>query len=180
MAACALHDSGEQHRADACDRQSIQVSGVSGDLPDRRAADAPRVVLDTNVSLALFAYADPNCARLHQALRQGRLCAVADAATRAEWQRVLQRDGLRLSPEVRDRAAICFDAVVLMLGNVAAAAPAPELPRCRDTDDQMFLELARDAGALALYSRDRELLKLSRRTQRQAGFRILRPEDHGV
>ncbi len=50
-------------------------------------------------------------------------------------------------------------------------------PRCRDRDDQIFLELAHAGGAITLYSRDRELLKLSRRTQRVAGFAVVRPED---
>jgi predicted nucleic acid-binding protein len=143
------------------------------------AVDPPRIVLDTNVGLALFAYRDPGCVALAAALRGGRLQAVANVATRAEWQRVLRRDELRLDAATRDHAAQAFDAQVC--DATAGRVPLPTsacLPRCRDPDDQMFLELARDAGAIALYSRDRELLKLSRRTQRMAGFAVLRPEDH--
>jgi putative PIN family toxin of toxin-antitoxin system len=137
----------------------------------------PRVVLDTNVSLALFAWADPTCDRLAAALNEQRLVAIVSAATRAEWLRILQRAELRLDASVRARAVAAFDALVVDVE--AEPAPAPRLlPRCRDGDDQVFLELARDAGAVALYSRDRELLKLSRRTQRHAGFAVLRPEDH--
>ena len=56
-------------------------------------------------------------------------------------------------------------------------APLPiVLPRCRDPDDQRFLELARDAGAAALVTRDRELLRLARRTMRMARFDVLTPE----
>lgn len=140
------------------------------------AAAIPRVVLDTNVSLALFAYADASCAALLAALREQRLQAVTNPVTRAEWLRVLGRDELKLSEAMRSQAARQFDALVIML-SVVPAAPAVFLPLCRDPDDQKFLELARDASATTLYSRDRELLKLSRRTERMAGFVVLRPED---
>jgi hypothetical protein len=45
------------------------------------------------------------------------------------------------------------------------------LPRCRDPDDQKFLELARACRADLLLTRDRALLELARRTP----FRIVTP-----
>jgi|CXWL01.1.fsa_nt_gi hypothetical protein len=45
------------------------------------------MVLDTNVALALFAYADPACSTLAKALHERRLQVVANAATRAECLR---------------------------------------------------------------------------------------------
>ncbi len=148
--------------------------------PAHGLADAtapPRIVLDTNASLALFAWADPGCALLAAALGEQRLRAVASESTRAEWLRILDRAGLRLDAAARARAAAAFDALVVDIDTNPAPA-APPLPRCRDPDDQMFLELAYASGAICLYSRDRELLKLSRRTQRLVGFAVLRPEDH--
>lgn len=144
----------------------------------RHPAESPRVVLDTNASLALFAYADSSCAALLAALREGRLQAVANLATRTEWLQVLTRDALKLDDKRRNRAVQLFDALVTTIGpDPAAAGAAVSLPRCRDRDDQMFLELARDAGAVTLYTRDRELLKLSQRTRRLAGFDVRLPED---
>ncbi|MEW9625771.1 PIN domain-containing protein [Rhodanobacter geophilus] len=58
----------------------------------------------------------------------------------------------------------------------AGTASAPRLPRCRDPDDQKFLELARACGAQWLLSRDRELLRLARRTRREHGFDIVTPQ----
>lgn len=135
-------------------------------------------MLDTNVGLALFAYADASCAALLAALRTGQRQAVASAVARSEWSRVLQRAELKLDATRRIQAAQMFDALVTLIStDTAAAAGAVTLPRCRDPDDQIFLELARDSGAAVLYSRDRELLKLSRQTQRRASFVVLRPED---
>lgn len=64
--------------------------------------------------------------------------------------------------------------------NAAARAPADDapprpLPKCRDRDDQKFLELAYTARADWLVSKDRALLKLTRRTERDFGFRIAQP-----
>ncbi|MBS2131734.1 PIN domain-containing protein [Burkholderia thailandensis] len=54
-------------------------------------------------------------------------------------------------------------------------APPRPLPKCRDRDDQKFLELAYAARADWLVSKDRALLKLTRRTERDFGFRIAQP-----
>ena len=48
-------------------------------------------------------------------------------------------------------------------------------PQCTDTDDQKFIELALDAGAQWLVTRDRALLKLARRA-RSLGLTIVTPE----
>ncbi|KVE39145.1 PIN domain-containing protein [Burkholderia sp. TSV86] len=55
-------------------------------------------------------------------------------------------------------------------------APPRPLPKCKDRDDQKFLELAYAARAGWLVSKDRALLKLARRTERDFGFRIAPPE----
>ncbi len=141
------------------------------------AHDLPRIVLDTNAALALFAYADPSCKALADVLRERRLQAVANAATRAEWLRVLGRDTLAFSAGIRQQAMNAFDAQVLDVEGGAATHGQAPLPRCCDPDDQVFLELARDAGCAVLFTRDRELLKLSRRCSRVAGLDVRLPED---
>ncbi|MGV3656140.1 MAG: PIN domain-containing protein, partial [Noviherbaspirillum sp.] len=50
------------------------------------------------------------------------------------------------------------------------------LPQCRDKDDQKFLELARDAGAAALITKDKALLKLAGKARRAGLFAILTPQ----
>ena len=90
----------------------------------RHPAESPRVVLDTNASLALFAYADSSCASLLAALREGRLQAVANLATRTEWLQVLARDALKLDDKRRNRAVQLFDALVTTIGPDPAAAGA--------------------------------------------------------
>jgi len=133
-----------------------------------------RVVLDTNVCLDAFVFADPNAAALVGAMVSGTLHAVTRPDCRHEWLKVLDYPALKLDPPRRAAAAAAFDRLVTLLPHEATAT---RLPRCRDPDDQKFLELASTAGAGLLFSRDAEVLKLARRAARDSGFRILRPQD---
>jgi predicted nucleic acid-binding protein len=49
------------------------------------------------------------------------------------------------------------------------------LPKCKDRDDQKFLELAHAAQADWLVSKDRAVLKLAKRIARDFGFQIAQP-----
>jgi predicted nucleic acid-binding protein len=136
----------------------------------------PRVVLDTNVCLDLFVFEDSAAAVLTRLLAQGRIEAVACAACRDEWLRVLDYPALRLDDAARAAAATRYDAGVRIV-----ATPEPTqgsgLPRCADPDDQKFLELAAAVSAAALVSRDHAVLRLDRRARAAAGFAIVRPAD---
>lgn len=146
----------------------------AADAGRAEASAAPRLVLDTNVCLDLFVFADPRLARLHAALAAGAAVAVTDAECRAEWRRVLGYPQLRLDPAARAAAQARFDARMRCLDT--DAAPAAPLPRCADPDDQKFLRLAQAAGARWLLSRDAALLRLARRVRRQGLFEILEPQ----
>ena len=146
-----------------------------------------RVVLDTNVCLDAFVFDDPRAATLVAALVAGNVEAVTRADCRDEWLGVLAYPALKLDEAKRREAAARFDGVVTLLDGVAAgevvtdvdrdAVPCVPLPRCRDPDDQKFLELALASGASVLFSRDAEVLRLARRTVRDGLFEILKPED---
>lgn len=138
------------------------------------ASDPQFIVLDTNVCLDLFVFADPACAGLAAAVADGRLAAVTDPDCRAEWIRVLGYPALRLDVDRKARAMAAFDAAQRSLPR-GAPAPGVVLPRCRDPDDQKFLELAARCGAIALVTRDASLLRLSRRTLAVAGFVVVPP-----
>lgn len=132
-----------------------------------------RLVLDTNVWLDLLWFRDPRCGRLRDALDGGRVQVAMRGDCHAEWQRVLDYPALAIDAAARGRllgefARYCVDCV--------ASQQGPRLPRCADPDDQKFVELARDAGACALLSRDAALLKLSRRLQRIGLCAVMAPE----
>jgi predicted nucleic acid-binding protein len=160
-----------------------------------------RIVLDTNVCLDLFVFRDPRWHALLDALRNGHLEAVSRTDCRNEWLIVLRYPHLKLDDAGRERATAEFDALIRCIDQpqdsstadlppTRAAVPAinaatgtaltiislAPLPVCRDPDDQKFLELARDAAAQTLITKDKLLLKLARKTLRAGLFEIVTPQ----
>lgn len=128
-----------------------------------------RIVLDTNVVLDLFHWANVDAVPIMEALEAGRIECLADERTLDELQRVLTYPQLKLTPEMIAERWARYRGLV----SVVAAGEAPALPRCKDKDDQKFLELAARAGAQLLVSKDKALLKLRGRTK--LDFQILKP-----
>jgi putative PIN family toxin of toxin-antitoxin system len=136
-------------------------------------APAKPIVIDTNVCLDLFVFADQRWASLLADLESGAVQAVTRADCRDEYLVVLHYKHLPLDETSRPLAAARFDALI----RVVAPAPAlVRLPVCSDRDDQKFLEVARDAGADILVTKDKALLKLARKTAQAGLFRIMLPE----
>ena len=130
-----------------------------------------RVVLDTNVWLALWFFREPGVEGLRDALARGALIPVRSAATDFELAEVLARPNL--FNVANDRQAGLLREWEAHAELVVDIAPAP--CRCRDPDDQKFLDLALSAGARWLITRDRDLLKL-RKKVRSAGLTIAAPD----
>jgi putative PIN family toxin of toxin-antitoxin system len=143
------------------------------DMIPAAAALEKLIVLDTNVCLDLFVFHDPRWAQLAAALESGAIQAVTRADCRDEYRLVLHYPHLPLDESTRALAAERFDALIRV---VEPTSRALRLPVCTDRDDQKFLEIARDAGAAILISKDKALLKLARRTARENLFRIMAPE----
>jgi predicted nucleic acid-binding protein len=135
----------------------------------------PRLILDTCVCLDLFHFEDPRCATLRAALERREVEAVTDAACRDEYRRVLGYPQLAIDAGRRELLEARFDESIALLRAIEPR-PAIALPLCADPDDQKFLELARDADAAALVTKDRALLTLWRRVARVASFAIVPPE----
>lgn len=136
-------------------------------------ASAKPIVIDTNVLLDLFVFHDPRWAELLAAIESGEVQALTRADCRDEYLAVLKYPHLPLDDERRAQAAARFDALLQL---VAPDAKHVRLPVCTDRDDQKFMELARDAGATVLISKDKALLKLNRKTSQAGLFRIMLPE----
>jgi putative PIN family toxin of toxin-antitoxin system len=129
------------------------------------------VVLDTNVCLDLFFFHDPRCQALARALAEERVQAVSRADCHAEWLRVLTYPDLPITDAARQQAMAAYDRHLSFPALDEKAGI--NLPRCRDPDDQMFLEVALAARAGALVTKDKELLRLASRCP---WFAIVLPE----
>jgi putative PIN family toxin of toxin-antitoxin system len=142
-------------------------------IPALNPALQKPIVIDTNVCLDLFVFRDPRWAGLLAALESGAVDAVTRADCRDEYLHVLHYPHLPLDEGTRPDAAARFDALIRV---VAPDSRAIRLPVCTDRDDQKFLEIARDAGAAILVTKDKALLKLGKKTARENLFLIMQPE----
>jgi len=121
-----------------------------------------RVVLDTNAVLDLWAFADARVQVLRAAMQAGELDWVGTPDMRLELQHVLARGvgaGYGAAPDAVlahwDRWARPWPQ--------AEPSPTQHRLRCRDADDQKFLDLALVSGAQWLLTSDKDLLSLARR-----------------
>lgn len=135
---------------------------------------AVRVVLDTNVLLSLFVFADSRFAPLRQRLVDGAWLALTRADCLGEFRRVLAYPEFALDVATQGAAYTAYEQLVRPI--VADSVLRAVLPRCQDADDQKFLEVARDGGAELLITADKALLKLARRDRLRGLFRIITPD----
>jgi uncharacterized protein len=136
-----------------------------------------RLVLDTNVWLDWLAFGDPSVAAIKAAVAEGRAEVFIDSECEAELQRALGYDFGRKFTLHATAQAGCLAECRRVARRIAAPATEAEcaaLPRCRDKDDQKFMEAALAAGAHFLVTKDRRLLELARGTAR---FGIVPPEE---
>ncbi|MGY3265310.1 putative toxin-antitoxin system toxin component, PIN family [Lysobacter sp. HA35] len=130
----------------------------------------PTFVLDTNAWLDLLVFRDPALSGLADGVSCGRLRVVADDRAFAELDRVLRYDAVRLDEGDAQQHMSTARRLATRIDT-----PSLALPKCRDPDDQMFLEIAVAAHADALLTRDAELLRMARRMSRDHGLLIITP-----
>lgn len=132
-----------------------------------------KIVLDTNVCLDLFVFRDPRWQSINAGLNDRTLQAITRADCRDEWLAVLHYPHLPVTDDTRAAIVTTFDEHI-----VVEEWPQKniKLPVCSDKDDQKFLEIARDADARILVTKDKALLKLTRKTQQLNLFIIETPE----
>jgi putative PIN family toxin of toxin-antitoxin system len=119
------------------------------------------VVLDTNIVLDLLLFQNPQAQGLRQALDQQQLRWLATAPMRAELVRVLAY------PKIAVVLARLDHSVAPLLAQWDAGVSLVEVAprctvRCRDPDDQMFIDLAM-AHRAQLLSKDALVLRLAKR-----------------
>jgi uncharacterized protein len=126
-----------------------------------------RLVLDTNVALDLLHWHSELVTPLRRSLRDGHALWLTDAACSAEFMRVLDYPEFKLDLAGRIALGEEYQRLTRTLPP-EELAPLAALPKCRDRDDQKFLELAVASQADVLRTRDKALLKLARRVHQVA------------
>jgi predicted nucleic acid-binding protein len=128
------------------------------------------VVLDTNVVLDWMLFRDPSCASLAACIEGRLLRWHATLPMRNELAAVLPRPQLQAWDG--EQVLGGFD----QWAQLTAAQPNASAPRCRDGDDQKFIDLACTLSARWLLTRDRALLDLAKSARRH-GVAVLTPAE---
>ena len=119
-------------------------------------------------------FGDTRVKALADAIDAGTIQPITSPACLEELRRALSYRALRLDAEAQRSALERYVASVQMLDLTAQGEP--RLPVCADPDDQKFLELAWNAGAEWLLTRDHALLDLAARVSKLGRLRILTPD----
>ena len=128
-----------------------------------------RLVLDTNVVLDLFHWGNVDAVPIMAALESGQIECCVDARTLDELQRVLTYPQLKLTPEmIVDRYRRYSELV-----RIVPEGEAPPLPRCKDRDDQKFLELAARCHLYFFFIKVKAIFSLNGLTT--LSFQIMKP-----
>ena len=125
-----------------------------------QSSGPPRIVIDTSVTLPLITRNNPQSSRLVQLWQNRLIIPLINSETIQELRAKL----LEISPTPKPLQAQRFADNKLRqyrpwCEETPLARP-PQAPRCRDTNDQKFIDLAITANADALITRDNDLLSM--------------------
>ena len=141
-------------------------------MPNAHNFGLTPVVLDTQIVMDWMVFKDPVCDGVSQAVMQSRLNWCTTPSMYGELMHVLKRGvAMAWQPDLA-RIAENFERHAHCL-RVEPPSVRHSL-RCRDADDQMFLDLAVAIKARWLFSRDRAVLALARQA-RAHGIEIISP-----
>lgn len=122
------------------------------------------VVFDTNVLLDLFVFNDFRAIHLKEALVAGKVTALATPKTIAELTDVIFRPLFALDETAQG-------SILQQWSSLARIVPDETLQsapwKCRDPDDQVFLDLAYTSKPCTLISKDNEVLVFSSRAAKE-------------
>jgi hypothetical protein len=144
--------------------------------PSAPSTLVPLAVIDTQSILDWLYFLNPTCADWERQRLAGQWRWIATPAMRDELAHVLGRGvgGPGRTERAHDVLAH-FDQHIELL--TPAPAPLSGWPRCTDHDDQKFIDLALSTPARWLVSRDKAVLKLTRKAWQLRKVSILRPAD---
>jgi len=118
------------------------------------------VVLDTNILLDIFVFNDVRAVNLKQAIVDGDIPVIASQKTLLEFADVISRPIFKLDKQTQATILAQWQSFAKQQDD-SNLASAPW--KCRDPDDQIFLDLAYQLRPTILISKDDAVLQIARR-----------------
>ncbi len=117
-----------------------------------------RVVIDTNIVLSALVFSGGRIGTFRQRWQSNQFTPIVSKATITELIRVLAYPKFKLTPIEREDLLADY---LPFCETVQTPIELPEIPVCRDPDDQPFLDLAMFGQADYLVTGDHDLLILA-------------------
>ena len=135
------------------------------------SATPARLVLDTNIVMDMLHFQDARTDWLKSAITRRQVLCFSDADCLGELRRVTAYPEFGLDSASQEGLLGTYLGFVIRYDGTDEGSAA--LPRCRDADDQKFLELAARCKADLLITRDKQLLRLDRHRHKPPPFAIV-------
>ena len=133
------------------------------------------MVLDTNIALDWLVFIDGGMLHLPNAIESKAITLLSTPATLAELERVLNYKNFALSAATQAEKLARYTAICQPYsGGTRPLGYDKTIPRCRDRDDQIFLDLAVNAQATVLASKDARVLA-TRGRMKALGVEVMAP-----
>lgn len=120
----------------------------------------PIVILDTNILLDILVFDEELAHPLREALEMKSVDAVSTPRMIAEFLDVITRPQFALSTDEQKEIATQWSLWCRLVDD-ESLQPAPW--KCRDRDDQVFINLSYALRPATLISKDKQVLKLAKR-----------------
>ena len=120
----------------------------------------PIIILDTNILLDILVFDDERAHPLRAALDANQLDAVATDKTFAEFLDVIGREQFSLNEDQQHLIGEQWKKWARIVSD-EELCQAPW--KCKDRDDQVFINLAYSLRPSALISKDKQVLKIAKR-----------------
>ena len=133
----------------------------------------PLLVLDTNVVLDWLVFEDGGAPELIRAIKENTVVIATNDDIVNELKRVLGYPAFALTPQAQEKALATY--LARTTTHHARKTLRELVPRCRDGDDQKFLDLAAYTGADALFSKDNAVLRAKKAMKSRFNCAVLKP-----
>jgi predicted nucleic acid-binding protein len=134
----------------------------------------PIIVLDTNILLDMLVFDDDRAHPLRAALDANQLDAVATNKTFAEFLSVIGREQFSLNKDQQQLISEQWKKWARIVSD-DDLCQAPW--KCKDRDDQVFINLAYSFRPSALISKDKQVLKIAKRAIKE---KVIITSDHEI
>lgn len=124
----------------------------------------PVVVLDTNILLDILVFDDERAHPLRAALANQELDAVATQNTIEELADVISRPQFHLDEQTQKETILQWQSWSRVIDDLDLQV-APW--KCKDRDDQVFINLAYTLKPATLITKDKLVLKIAKRAQKE-------------